>query len=138
MAIIFHHYPPRNDRIGCAAGLDSFESVIRLVDRMKADGYAVEKTYEDGDELAHKIISGMTCDGRWLLPEQMYERAEARAGAEHYLPWHNELPRKIREKQIEDWGEVPGELFVHNDEMMFAGTLNGNLFITVQPPPGVS
>ena len=27
IAIIFHHYPPRNDRIGCAAGLDSFASV---------------------------------------------------------------------------------------------------------------
>ena len=31
VAIIFHHYPPRNDRIGCAAGLDSFASVKGLL-----------------------------------------------------------------------------------------------------------
>ena len=38
VAIIFHHYPPRNDRIGCAAGLDSFQSVTRLLKRMKDEG----------------------------------------------------------------------------------------------------
>jgi cobaltochelatase CobN len=42
VAIIFHHYPPRNDRIGCAAGLDSFESVKILVDTLKQAGYGVE------------------------------------------------------------------------------------------------
>ena len=38
IAIIFHHYPPRNDRIGCAAGLDSFASVGALLTRMREQG----------------------------------------------------------------------------------------------------
>jgi len=136
IAVIFHHYPPRNDRIGCAAGLDSFESVKLLVDRLREEGYRVERPYENGDELAQKIISGMTCDQRWLMPEQMYRRSIAHAKKQDYLPWHDQLPETIREKQIRDWGKMPGELFVHNKEMLFAGTLNGNLFITVQPPRG--
>jgi cobaltochelatase CobN len=136
VAIIFHHYPPRNDRIGCAAGLDSFESVKILVDTLKQVGYGVDKTYENGDALAHKIVSGMTCDSRWLLPEQMYERSVARAKRAEFMPWHDALPRAIREKMVKDWNEMPGDLFVHQDEMMFSGTLNGNLFITVQPPRG--
>ncbi|SMC38884.1 cobaltochelatase CobN subunit [Desulfocicer vacuolatum DSM 3385] len=136
MAIIFHHYPPRNDRIGCAAGLDSFESVKKIIDTLKTKGYQVEKTYENGDELAHEIVSGMTCDQRWLLPEQMHERCRARASREEFMPWHRELPPSTREKMVHDWQEMPGDLFVHNDELMFSGTLNGNLFITVQPPRG--
>lgn len=136
VAIIFHHYPPRNDRIGCAAGLDSFVSVKFMLERMKEAGYVVETTYEDGDALAREMLSKMTCDQRWLLPEQMHERAAALAGPEDYHPWHDNLPEPIRNKQVEDWGKMPGDLFVHENEMIFPGTMNGNVFITIQPPRG--
>jgi cobaltochelatase CobN len=136
VAVIFHHYPPRNDRIGCAAGLDSFASVKGLLDRMQADGYRIDRTYTDGDELAHDLLSRMTCDQRWLTPDQLAARAEAHAGRERYAPWHKALPDTIREKMTADWGEIPGDLFVHDDEMHFAGIVNGNLFLTIQPPRG--
>ncbi len=136
IAVIFHNYPPRNDRIGCAAGLDSFESVKLLLDRMKEQGYVVEQTYENGDELAQEMVERMTCDQRWLTPERMSEKAEARAGREGYLPWHAALPDGVRSKMREDWGEVPGDLFVYRDEMMFPGMINGNIFLTIQPPRG--
>ncbi len=136
IAVVFHHYPPRNDRIGCAAGLDSFQSVKHLVDRMKAEGYEVSRTYENGDELAEEMLSRMTCDRRWLTPDRMAKRAEAVAGAGDYIPWHDELPEGSRRKMTGDWGEIPGDLFVHGEKMLFPGTVNGNLFITIQPPRG--
>lgn len=136
IAVIFHHYPPRNDRIGCAAGLDSFESVKLLLDDMKAKGYVIDRTFDSGNALAQEILTRMTYDQRWLLPEQMYERAEARANRNNFLPWHKDLPEAIKEKMISDWGDMPGDIFVHNDEMMFTGLLNGNVFISVQPPRG--
>lgn len=136
VAIIFHHYPPRNDRIGCAAGLDSFASIKSLLDHMQAAGYGVERTYEDGDELAQEMLSRMTCDQRWLPPDQLAARAEAHAGKERFGPWHEALPHSIREKMTADWGEIPGELFVHDAQMHFAGVLNGHVFLTIQPPRG--
>ncbi len=136
VAIIFHHYPPRNDRIGCAAGLDTFASVKKLLDHMLEDGYRVEKTYADGDELAHDMLSRMTCDRRWATPDQLAERAEATAGREWFGDWHKALPESIREKQTADWGDVPGDLFVHDDKMLFAGIVNGNVFMSIQPPRG--
>ena len=136
VAIIFHHYPPRNDRIGCAAGLDSFASVKGLLDRMQRDGYQIDQTYTDGDELAHDMLSRMTCDQRWLTPDQLAARAEAHADRPCYTPWHKALPESIREKQTADWGEMPGDLFVHDDQMHFAGIINGNVFMTIQPPRG--
>ncbi|MDR0378419.1 MAG: cobaltochelatase subunit CobN, partial [Candidatus Accumulibacter sp.] len=53
-----------------------------------------------------------------------------------YLPWHEELPAATRAKQTEDWGPPPGDLFVHENRMFFAGLRNGNVFITIQPPRG--
>ena len=136
VAIVFHHYPPRNDRIGCAAGLDSFASVKHMLDRMQADGYRIERTYTDGDELAHDMLRRMTCDRRWLTPDQFAERAEAHADRKWFTAWHDARPEPIREKMTADWGEIPGDLFVHEDQMHFAGIVNGNVFMTIQPPRG--
>ncbi|WP_054701884.1 cobaltochelatase subunit CobN [Desulfosarcina cetonica] len=64
VAIVFHHYPPRNDRIGCAAGLDSFASVVDLLRAMRKKGYGVDTDYPNGDSLAQDLLAGMTCDQR--------------------------------------------------------------------------
>ena len=136
IAIVFHHYPPRNDRIGCAAGLDTFTAVKRLLENMADQGYHVERHYADGDELANEMLQRMTADRRWLTPEKMAERSEASATRELFMPWHEALPEPVREKMIGNWGEMPGDLFVHQDTLHFAGLINGNVFLTVQPPRG--
>ena len=136
VAIVFHHYPPRNDRIGCAAGLDSFASVVELLQAMKAEGYVIDRLFEEKDELAHELLERMTCDQRYRTPDQMAARAEADADAALYLPWHEELPAAVRAKQIGDWGPPPGDLFVHENRLFFAGLKNGHVFLTIQPPRG--
>lgn len=136
IAIVFHHYPPRNDRIGCAAGLDTFTAVKRLLDNLADGGYHIERRYKDGDELANEMLQRMTADRRWLTPEMLAERAEASADRKVFMPWHQALPESVRTKMIENWGEMPGDLFVHQDTLHFAGLVNGNVFLTIQPPRG--
>lgn len=136
VAVVFHNYPPRVDRIGCAAGLDSFSSVKELLDRMKEAGYSIERTYADGTELSHELISRMTCDQRWLSAEEMAKRAEAFGEPENIEKWFGELPQSVREKMQSDWGTPPGNLFVHGGKIYFPGIINGNIFLTIQPPRG--
>jgi cobaltochelatase CobN len=136
VAIIFHHYPPRNDRIGCAAGLDTFASVKMLLDVMAGAGYKIDHLYDNSKELTDDILKKMTCDQRWLTPEEMASRSEASAGREVFTPWHEALPPEVREKMVSSWGEMPGGLFVHEDRLHFAGLVNGNVFLTIQPPRG--
>ena len=136
VAIVFHHYPPRNDRIGCASGLDSFASVADLLKAMAEKGYRVDTCYEDGDALAHALLEGVTADRRWLLPEQMAEKAGAWAVPEEYMAWHRDLPQRVQDKMNADWQSMPGDLFVHDDRLFFPGLINGNVFISIQPPRG--
>lgn len=136
VAIVFHHHPPRNDRIGCATGLDTFESVRQLLIRMAEEGYDVPEQFDHADDIAQVLLSCLTCDQRWLTPEQMHERAEAHADLETSRPWYRALPESVRECMDRNWGPHPGTLFVHDDEFSFAGHLDGNVLLTIQPPRG--
>ncbi|MBN2041955.1 MAG: cobaltochelatase subunit CobN [Spirochaetes bacterium] len=136
VAVVFHHYPPRNDKIGSASGLDSFMSIKLLIDRMKELGYKIERTYEDGDDMSGEILNRMTYDKRWLTPEALAERSEAYAERDLFQPWHDNMPEVNRKMMLEQWGELPGHMFTYDDRMNFAGTVNGNVFITMQPPRG--
>jgi len=136
IAVVFHHNPPRNDRIGCAVGLDTFASVKLLMDRMKDEGYTVDRTYDDGDQMSTEILGRMTYDSRWSTADALADKAESFADRESYMPWHEGLPAENKRLMSEQWGEMPGELFTYNDRLNFAGTVNGNVFITMQPPRG--
>jgi cobaltochelatase CobN len=136
VAIVFHNYPPRNDRIGCAAGLDSFASVALLVERLKKDGYQVERTWDDPQELAEEMVGSLSNDQRWLTPEAMARRAAGLAGAKHHQAWQGRLPNANLEHMTKDWGDSPGELFVHQDRVMINGVINGNVYLGIQPPRG--
>ncbi|MBN2751592.1 MAG: cobaltochelatase subunit CobN, partial [Rhodospirillaceae bacterium] len=134
VAIIFHQYPPRNDRLGCASGLDSFESVKALLERMTADGYRVDHTYESGEAMAFQMLDRLTSDRRYLPPEQMAERAAAVIDGDSAARWHAERGPKMRREMDEKWGDVPGVTFCHDGKLLVGGIVNGNVFIGVQPP----
>ena len=51
VAVILHNYPPKNSNIGSAAGLDTPESVLRLLRDMKAEGYTIDTVPETSADL---------------------------------------------------------------------------------------
>ena len=136
VAIIFHNYPPRNDMIGTAIGLDTFESVNDLLLRLDKEGYFLEETNADAAVLADQMVSGLTCDRRWLLPEAMAEKAVAMVSSDLHDSWHADLPEGNKKQMAGDWGTSPGDLFVHDHQVMINGVINGNIYLGVQPPRG--
>lgn len=134
VAILFHQYPPRNDRLGCAVGLDSFESVKAILERLQAEGYRVERQFESGEAMAFELLDRLTGDGRYLQPEQMAERATAAIDKPTALRWHAERAAKMRQEMDEKWGPAPGVTFCHDGELLVGGILIGNVFLGVQPP----
>ena len=136
IAIIFHHYPPRNDMIGCAYGLDSFESVNRLMARMQEEGYAVEQIWETGERLAFALLDRLTNDRRYLTPDKMAERAVDLVSEEKVHRWTASIPENPRTKMLETWGEAPGSILSYEGKYMIGGIENGNVFIGLQPNRG--
>ncbi|MGD6932696.1 MAG: cobaltochelatase subunit CobN [Candidatus Bathyarchaeia archaeon] len=136
VAIIFHNYPPRNDTIGHAFGLDSSVSVMNILKGLKDEGYTLDALPESSQKLMDVIINGLTNDRRWASPKELSERALDKISGEQYTEWFNELPLDLTEKMGKDWGLQPGKVFTYDGKLLVAGMINGNIFIGMQPPRG--
>ncbi len=136
VAIIFHNYPPRNDRIGCAFGLDSPVSVWNILRDLQEAGYKLDYLPEVGQALIEDILDRVTNDRRWASAQELMQRAVDSVSPEQYYSWFRELPEEVRDKMTESWGEPPGEVFCYGNKLLIPGIINGNIFIGLQPPRG--
>ena len=134
IAIIFHNYPPRNSNIGSAVGLDTIESIRRVLAAMRERGYQVAYVPEDTKEFIRELTSNATND-RSLLTEKQIERANKLSGIE-YKEFFALMDKKVQEQLVKDWGEAPGCVMEYDGNILVPGTMNGNVFVTVQPPRG--
>jgi cobaltochelatase CobN len=138
VAIVLHNYPPRNDTIGHAFGLDTPASVLNLLKRLVMAGYHLDNIPSSSQSLMETILHGLTNDRRWLSSQDLAVRAAAKISAFQYKEWFKELPQLTQNTMIKAWGEPPGELFSFNNELLVAGLVNGNVFVGIQPPRGFS
>ena len=135
VAIIFHNYPPTNDSIGSAQGLDSPASVALLLRAMQKAGYRLDFLPEDGKELIDKITAGFTNDRRFLTESQI-EKAAGAVPADEYRQWIDTQDPAVREEMAREWGDAPGDVFYYKDSLLVPGIRNGNIYIGMQPPRG--
>ena len=132
IALIFHNYPPKNYNIGSASGLDTMESARRLMNLMKDAGYAIDFVPETAEGLRELMTSHATND-LTLMTDEQAEECE-KLPASEYMRFFANLPEAARQKMTEQWGEPPGSLMLSDDgDFLVPGTLDGNLFLTVQP-----
>ena len=130
VAVVLHNYPPSDDGIGTAFGLDSPESTVNLLDELDARGYAVEDPPTDGAELIDRLTAQLTLDSRWVAPEDVRELSVDTVSPERYAEWFATADERFRENVIEEWGDPPDRPFA------IPGVEYGNVLVTVQPPRG--
>ena len=134
IAIIFHNYPPRNSNIGSALGLDTIESVRRVLSAMRERGYRVDTVPEDTQEFIKELTANATND-RSMLTEKQIDKANKLTGKQ-YRSFFDEMEAGVQQQLTKDWGEAPGQVMEYDGNLLVPGTMNGNVFITVQPPRG--
>lgn len=132
IAILFHN-TPGNDKIGCAEGLDTFESVRRILQTLEQEGCALDYTFRDSQAIINALTDALTNDTRWLSTEKMAELAFDRVSPETYRKWFANLREDVRDNLALNWGEPPGAVMAHEDELLIPGIQNGNVFIGLQP-----
>lgn len=148
LALVLSAYPTKHARIGNAVGLDTPVSAIRLLQRLRAEGYdlgdgeVVEildrdaTDTEKGDALIHALIAAGGQDEEWLTQAQLTD-AHVRITKEQYAEWTRDLPDDLRADMVEAWGEAPGSLFVNDaGELVLATVRAGNVVLLIQPPRG--
>ena len=102
---------------------------------MRDAGYTVETIPEDSKAFMKLLTDNATNDRRFISAEQIKD-AYGHLTAAQYAQFFTKLPNDVRAKLTADWGDAPGDVFNYEGELLIPGTLNGNIFITVQPPRG--
>ena len=130
VAVVLHNYPPSDDGIGTAFGLDSPESAVNLLDELGDRGYAVDGAPTDGAELIDRLTSQLTLDSRWVAPEDVAELSVDTVSPDQYTEWFDAADDRFQENVIDEWGDPPDRPFA------IPGVEYGNVLVTVQPPRG--
>ncbi|RZB33081.1 MAG: cobaltochelatase CobN [Desulfobacteraceae bacterium Eth-SRB2] len=121
------------------AGLDTLESVARIMQQMQKKGYAVANCPESGKELIDIIMDRKAiCEFRWTTVDEIVKKGGAidLIDVDKYNQWLSELPQAAREKMVSGWGEPPGEGMVYNDKIVVTGVNFCNVNVLVEPKRG--
>ena len=131
VAVVLHNYPPSDDGIGTAFGLDSPESTVNLLSELRARNYSLGGQFPDsGEELIETLTSQLTLDDRWVAPEDVRDLSVDVVPPERYDEWWADASPGFRENVVEEWGDPPERPFA------IPGAEFGNVLVTVQPPRG--
>lgn len=136
--------------VAVGMGLDVPESIVRLLQKLKEEGYNVgDELPKTGEELVRTILERKAIsEFRWTSVEEIVKNGGAVdfVGLENYSEWFNELPEKLREKIVKDWGRPEDVLagkvdktlvgMVYDGKFVVPGIRFGNVFITPQPKFG--
>lgn len=132
IAILFHNLPG-NHNIGRGTGLDTFETVKKILDRMKEEGYVIDHLYENSQELADQVVGSLTNDTEWISPEEAVKRSVDLVSKKQLQEWYDRLPDKTKTNLEDFWGKFPGTVMMNDETMLVPGIRNGNVFIGLQP-----
>lgn len=135
IAFVFTNSNSKASQIGNAVGLDAPASLMRILQAMQAAGYNIGDLPDSGTALIHELIDRCAYDNIYLTSEQL-ANAVGRVSAAQYQAWFDDLPVEMQQKMTAQWGEAPGEAYLHDGHLALAGLELGNCFVALQPPRG--
>jgi cobaltochelatase CobN len=134
---VLFNYPPGKENIGSAGNMDSLESLIRLLDRMREEGYSVSGYPRNRHELLRMITKkNVVNQSNWTSIAKVKENC-FRISVSQYGEWLSQVQDERREEMIKTWGEKPGEIMADEENLYVPGLQFGNIFIGFQPIRGV-
>lgn len=124
LAVVLFNFPPTLGNIGTAAYLDVFTSLHTLMQRLRAEGYAVTVP-PSVDDLRAALVEGNA---------QIYG-TDGNVGAQLSLTDYRKLfPDYVDIEPF--WGQAPGELLNDGKHFHVLGAQFGQLFVGIQPSFG--
>ncbi|MEI6045229.1 MAG: magnesium chelatase subunit H, partial [Chloroflexota bacterium] len=124
IAIVLFSFPPNKGNIGTAAYLSVFESLWRLMKRLKDEGYTVEVP-EDAEALRKLVVEGNS--HTYSTAGNLHTHMAVSDYQKLFPAW----------QEIEKfWGSPPGTLLSDHQGLQVLGRQFGNLLVGIQPSFG--
>jgi cobaltochelatase CobN len=137
IALVLFNYPPGKDTIGSAGNLDTIESLIRLLDRMREEGYTVSGYPKTRHEFIRLITKqNVVNQSNWTSIAKVKTNS-FKVPLVQYGQWFSALQDSSQKRMIETWGEPPGSLMADEENLYIPGIQFGNIFVGFQPARGV-
>ena len=147
VAIIYYNYPPGKKSIGASYLNVLPQSLLQILNRLRADGFAANDAPTNADELftAIRTFGNNPMPGTNVAVEL---DKLARSGRVQLLPiseyrvWFDQLPESLRTQIVAKWGEPEqSKTMVWRDEtgkpfFVFPAQRWGNLLFAPQPTRG--
>lgn len=132
LALICYNYPPGEANVFGGAFLDTFESVSRLLARLKKEGYDVGEL--SPEELRSRFVEGgLVNSGQWAGEQASEEMIRYRD-----VHFAERLAERSWGAEAQSrWGEPPGEIMSEQGSFLIPGIVSGNIFIGLQPSRGI-
>ncbi|OGL39727.1 MAG: magnesium chelatase subunit H [Candidatus Schekmanbacteria bacterium RIFCSPHIGHO2_02_FULL_38_11] len=136
VAIVLFNYPPGKDNLGSAGNLDTFESIIRLLDKMKDDGYVVSGYPRTRHEFIRLVTKkNIINQSNWTALQKVKENS-FKVSLDDYKKWFENVPKSCQDEMIGAWGDPPGKIMCDDKNIFVPGIAFGNVFVGFQPPRG--
>jgi cobaltochelatase CobN len=128
--------------LGVGAGLEVFESVARMLQRLKNEGYLVEHPPADGQALKKMMLDKKAYqDFRWTTVESIIKAGGdiyrmPLEGVGGYREFYDTLASSQKDQLEKSWGAPPGEGMVYEGKLIITGLKFGNVRVMLQPKRG--
>ncbi|HLT77965.1 MAG TPA: cobaltochelatase subunit CobN [Ferrovibrio sp.] len=132
VAIVLANYPNCDGRIGNGVGLDTPQSVVRILRAMKDAGYELNAIPVSGNRLIEALRQGVTND----LEAAPHRPARVCYPLGAYRLFFDGLPEQLRARVIARWGEPEADPHLREDGFALPVLLLGNVAVLIQPARG--
>ncbi|MBU4541112.1 MAG: cobaltochelatase subunit CobN [Firmicutes bacterium] len=128
--------------LGSGAGLNVFESVVRMLKTLKAAGYQIANIPADGPALKKMMLDKKAYqDFRWTTVEDIVKAGGdiyrmPLSGQGGYNQFYEKLDPLLRAPMEAAWGPPPGEGMVFENQLVITGLNFGNVWVMLQPKRG--
>jgi len=137
IAIVLFNYPPGKDNLGNVSYLDTFQSLIILLDAMREQGFTVSGYPRTRHEFVRLITKKNALNqSNWATLTKIKQNA-FKVPASCYNKWFSQISPDSRGKMVSVWGDPPGKLMADEENLYIPGLQFGNVFIGFQPTRGV-
>ena len=132
IALILANYPTKDGRIGNGVGLDTPNSTVNILHKLKAAGYPIGDVPENGNQLIEQLLQSVTNNPNTLHHLACWQSLSLTDYKKHFAA----LPLVSQQAITERWGKPEDDIKCRDGRLMISGIRLGETFVGIQPARG--